>query len=234
MALPKIDQPTYKLTIPSTEQEIRYRPFTVKEEKILLMARQDGDSQAIYDATTQIINNCIVEGDVNLKKLASFDVEYIFLSLRARSMGELVDLIGRCEECEADIPFQIDLNEVEVKKDPEHTSDIKITDTVGVIMRYPLLADITKISTDDEVQAAFKLIATCIESIYDGDTITNTRDESQEDVQNWVESLSQDQFIAIRRFMETMPKLILSKDLVCPKCENKQTVQTEGLANFFR
>ena len=234
MALPKLDQPTYTLTVPSTGNEITYRPFVVKEEKILMMAQQDGDPKAVARATKQVIGNCLVSGDLDVNKLASFDIEYIFLQLRSRSVGETVDLILPCDECETKIEFQINVNDVVVEKKEGIDPNVKLTDDVGIILRWPEVDDVAELDPKmDEIDQAFKLIAICTDSIYDAENVYSSKDVSRKDIEEWLGNLSQDQFGEIRDFFENMPKVTLSTKLTCPKCQHETDIKLEGLQSFF-
>jgi hypothetical protein len=234
MALPKLDQPTYTLIVPSTDNEITYRPFVVKEEKILMMAQQDGEPESITRATKQVISNCIVSGDLDVNSMTSFDVEYIFIQLRARSMGETIDLVSSCEECEASIDFQININDVVVTKKDGLSNNIKLTDEVGIIMRWPEVDDMVNIDSSlGEIEQAFALVATCTQQIYDASTVYDSKDLSRKEIEEWVGDLAQDQFFMIRDFFDNMPKVTLTTNITCGSCGHETSRTLEGLKNFF-
>ena len=236
MALPKLDHPTLTMKVPSTQQEVVYRAFIVKEEKILMLAQEDGDPKAIARAVKQVLNNCIISGDVDIDHLASFDVDYMFLQLRARSVGETVDLSIPCEECETAIMFEVDLNAVEVKsKGDMPDPNIKLTDTVGIVLRWPEIDDAGDIGAEDkgEIEKAFSLIAACVEQIYDADNVYSKSDVSLKEIEEWLQDLTQEQFEKIRDFFDDMPKVVAETDIKCGKCSHKQKVTIEGMQNFF-
>ena len=234
MALPKLDQPTYTLTVPSTGNEITYRPFVVKEEKILMMAQEDGSTGAISQATKQVIGNCLVSGELDVERLASCDIEWIFLHLRARSVGETVDLTIPCEECDTKVEFTINVNDAVVHRDKVVDPKIELTPEVGIVLRLPEVNDMTNLNSEgNELDDIFKLIALCTESIYDADNIYTRKDVSLAEIEEWIQSLSQEQFTAIREFFDSIPKVKLTTDIVCPKCSHQREIVLEGLRSFF-
>ena len=231
MALPKINVPTYELTIPSTEQRITYRPFLVKEEKILLIANQDeNDTDAMIRAMRQIINNCILEPNFDSEILPIFDIEYIFLKLRAKSVGEISEVGFRCPKCETINQVEIDLESVEVTTFEDHTNQIQLTDTVGIILKYP---DMYSISGTSEIQDVMDILCNCIETIYDGDEIHSVNEYRPEEITEFVDNLTQLQFQKMQTFFETMPKLSHETEYTCSNCEHHQKLLIEGLQNFF-
>jgi hypothetical protein len=239
MALPKINTPTFEMTIPSTEQKITYRPFLVKEEKILLMAMEGKDRKETARALKQIINNCCID-DVDVNKLAPFDLEYFFLLLRAKSIGETIDLTYACQQkkgktdCTNVIKFTVDIDEIEVIKNPEHTNKIDLTDTVGIMMKYPALETIMGQELEGEdVDAMLKIIIQCMEYIYDETDIHKMKDTDAKETQEFLEGLTQNQFIKIRKFFDTMPKVSYKKTIECDKCKKDNKIEIEGMQNFF-
>ena len=235
MALPKIDVPIYELELPSTGQKIKYRPFIVKEEKILLMAAESDSNEDRVLAIRQILNNCCLTEGVDIDELASFDLEYFFIQLRSRSSGENIDLIYTCEteDCGNGIPFEVDLTDVKVVKTGDTDSKIQLTDTVGVVLRYPRLDTITKLVDEDDLESTFTMIAECIDYIYDDEEIYSSKDTEPGELKSWVESLSQEHFKNIQNFFEDMPKIKYTTELKCDKCNKKHKVEIEGLQNFF-
>jgi hypothetical protein len=240
MALPKLDVPIYELELPSTEETISYRPFLVKEEKILLMAMEGEDQKEITKAIKQIINNCIVsEPALKVDKLPLFDIEFILLNLRSRSMGDMIKTSYSRRGCEdpdcKPIEFEIDIGTISVHKDPEHTNKIELTDSIGIIMKYPdvnLMAgmgNISEIKTDD----AFDMIVKCIDKIYDEDEVSNQKDYTPKELKAWIESLTQEQFAKIEKFFNTVPKMYKDVKFNCKKCGYKEDIRIEGLASFF-
>tara|TARA_R100000808_G_scaffold25095_1_gene61839 strand:- start:4680 stop:5378 length:699 start_codon:yes stop_codon:yes gene_type:complete len=231
MALPKINVPTYELTIPSTQQQVTYRPFLVKEEKILLMANQDeNDTDQMIRAMRQIINNCILMNNFDSEQLPIFDIEYIFLKLRAKSVGEISEVGFRCPKCETINKVEINLEQVEVKTFEDHTNQIQLTDTIGVILKYP---DMDSISGETEVENVMNILSKSIESIYEKDEIHSASDYKPEEISEFIDGLTQDQFEKMQKFFETMPKLSHETEYVCSNCNHHQKLVIEGLQNFF-
>jgi hypothetical protein len=235
MSLPKIDVPIYELTLPSTEQLVKYRPFLVKEEKVLMMAAESKDDKDMINAVKQIINNCCLTEEIKIDSLSSFDLEYFFIQLRARSSGETVSLLYPCEKesCKEDIPFDVDLTKVEVFKNPDHTTKVELTDDIGIMMKYPQLRSIGKINSDSEVESTFQMIIDCIDYIYDDEEIHKAKDATKKELREWIEGLSQENFIKVRTFFETMPKVKYDVELKCGKCKTVNKIEIEGMNSFF-
>jgi hypothetical protein len=242
MALPKIDVPTFEMTIPSTNKKVKYRPFLVKEEKVLLMALEGKDRKEMANALRQIINNCCMD-DINVDELAPFDLEYFFLQLRAKSIGESLTLTYSCQSkkgkknCENAIDFTVDVDKIKVTKNPDHTKQVGITDKIGIIMKYPELEDIMegeiKEIDDNDVDEVLNLVIACMESIYDENAVYKMKDTDKEETKKFLEDLTQSQFLEIKKFFDTMPKVKYETTLVCNKCEGKNKVEIEGMQNFF-
>ena len=245
MALPKVSTPTYELTIPSSGEKVSYRPFLVKEEKTLLMAMESGDPASMTKAMQDIISSC-TDGEVKVKDLSPFDLEYFFLQLRGRSVGEVLEItIPRpvnftscCEEAtEEDIcELSINIDDIEVDTSEIKPSEIEISDTIGIKLRFPEIDAIQKYSAvEGEMKAAdiFKLIIECIEYIWDGDEIFKAKDSTKKELNEFLDSLSTGQFNNIREFFESMPRLSHDVDWVCPKCEKSKTLTLMGIDAFF-
>ena len=231
MALPKLNTPTYELTKPSLEQNVTYRPFLVKEEKILLMANQDeNDTMGVVRAMRQIINNCILSANFDVENLPLFDIEYIFLKVRSKSVGELSEVGYQCPKCEAVNKVTINLDEVEVTKNENHSKQISLTDKVGLMMKYP---DMHSISDSTEVEDIMKILCKCIDMIYDGDEIYNSSEYEFSEIVDFVDNLTQEQFQKMQEFFDTMPKLSHDIDYHCKSCGHEQILVIEGLQNFF-
>ena len=234
MPLPVLDVPTYDLTLPSTNQPYKYRPFLVKEEKILLMAMEGENEADIMNAVCQIIGNCILDDNFKVSILPLFDIEYVFLKLRAKSIGETSRLELKCKECETPNPIAVDLSSIEVTKNKDHTTNIKLTDDVGVIMKYPTPKSMTTLSSPEgTVAAAFEMLETCVESIYLGEEIHDMTDYTFNEKREFFDSLTQGQFENIQQFMETMPKLEHDVSFTCKECKTENNLKIEGLQNFF-
>jgi len=229
MALPSLATPEFITTIPSTGAEIRYRPFLVKEEKILLMALEGEDTKEINSAISRILKNCIID-DIDVRKLSTFDVEYLFLRLRGKSVGEKVELkIGhQTGACPHKTDVEIDLDAVVLNGD---ISDGKIlmSGDVGVKLRYPGLADIQE--GDDAASGMFNMITSCIEYIYDAEEVYT--DFTPNELETWIEGLSAQQFKHISDFFEGMPKLSHDITWKCSECGEKDSIKLEGLDSFF-
>tara|TARA_B100000519_G_C14153604_1_gene395751 strand:+ start:287 stop:1012 length:726 start_codon:yes stop_codon:yes gene_type:complete len=240
MALPVITVMKYELTIPSTGEKVQFRPFLVKEEKILMMAMQSGESKDLIRALKDIVKNCI-ESELDFTKLATFDIEYIFLQLRARSIGDMIELSYSepqelCERkekqtCVFDIKFNID--DVKIQKSEDHKSLLDITDTIKMKMKYPIFEQGDLLSDMNDVDTIFEVIKSCIDYIMDGEEMHKISDYTEEEVDRFLNSLSTDQFKLMTSFFETMPKL--SKEVVakCNQCGKEQTKVLEGLQDFF-
>lgn len=237
MALPVMKTPTYEMTIPSTKQVVQFRPFLVKEEKALMIAHQSEDPKTMMNTLKGVIDACTF-GKVDVSKLAMFDIEYIFVQLRAKSVGEVSELIFSCKQCndpKAKMKIAIDLTELAVKFDPEHTMDIQLFDNVGVKMKYPGISTVNKLksASNEDVDSIFSVIIDCIDSIYDADSIYAASEQSKEELTEFINNLTQDQFAKLQKFFETMPKLEKTVEFDCPVCayHHKQTIQ--GLEGFF-
>jgi hypothetical protein len=245
MALPKIQTPIFELNLPSTGQSIKYRPFLVKEQKILLMAMESGETSSILTAVKQIVNNCAVE-ELETEKLPIFDLEYFFLRLRAKSIGEDIDLNlrhqgeinSKGESCTHVTKMKLNLLDVEVQKSVGHEDKIILDDSsgIGIKFKYPtadLAKNFTEVEGKTEIDLAAEAIINCIDYIFDKDNIYKKEDSTQKELVEFVESLSQDQFQKLSKFFDTMPKLKHEVKWKCPGCGQEDRVELEGLANFF-
>ena len=244
MPLPKIETPKYELTIPSCGKVVKYRPFLVKEEKILLIAMESEDEKQMMNAIEEIISNCLYDPDLNIKELAMFDVEYIFLQLRLKSKGEEVNLSFDCEKCNTPIPVTLNLMDVDVVKTEGHTNNIKLSNNIGVIMKYPSITLKSKIKADNtEVENIFESLVFCVESIYDEETVYNAKDQTEQEIHDFFESLPEKEFEKIQEFFTTLPVLKHDMKLEChaqtgkgkkkTTCDYKETKTLEGLQSFF-
>lgn len=237
MALPLQTAPIYTLTVPSTNKELKYRPFLVKEQKALLVAQQSEDMLVMIDTLKEVIRAC-AKTEIDVEKLAVFDIEFIFSQIRAKSVGETVELFFFCDTCEdekAKAKVTIDLTQMEVKKTPEHTNKIPLFDDVGVVMSYPTIDIIKKVDKIDfnEIEAIFDIIINSIEYIYTKDEILYANEQSKEELETFINNLNQEQFLKIQNFFETMPKLQKEVDFSCPVCGKAHHKIMEGLNNFF-
>jgi len=242
MGLPKLDVVTYETYIPSTKEHITIRPFLVKEEKILLTALAGEDAEEIARATKQIVNNCIVTEGVDVERLELYDLEFLILQLRIRSIGETAKIRfmprqgAECEECKQYREVEINLTEAAVEENPEHQKKIEITEKVGLIMRSPtikMMGKMEQAKSSTNIQDMFKIIWMCVETVYDGDTLTSSKDVSQKDGIEFLESLNTEQFGKIEKFFTTLPKLKQTVHIKCKTCEFEQDFVLAGLENFF-
>jgi hypothetical protein len=240
MPLPKIDVITYTTTIPSTKEEVTIRPFSVKEQKILLTAASGNDSVEMSSAVKQVINNCIVSQNVDVEKLEVFDLEYLMLQLRIVSVGETTKISfsaledSKCDECKKIKEVEINLKEVKVNFKGGFNNKIELTNEVGIIMKYPnhkALAIFSK--TMSEPNAELKLMWSCIESVYDSNVVTSAKDVAIDEGIQFLEALTTQQFRKIEEFLETMPQLSHEVLLECKSCGKSQTHVLKGLDNFL-
>jgi hypothetical protein len=232
MTLPKIVTPTYELEIPSSKEKITYRPFLVKEEKILLLAQESEKDSEMLLALKQIINNCTYE-KVEVEKLPMFDLEYIFLQIRAKSVGEVVDLKLLCEddgETYADV--QVNLDEIDVEFTEGHSNSIQLTDEVGIIMSYPQI-NMMDLSSDSGTENVFGIIKNSINQITEGETVYERADFTEKDINEFLDSLTTEHFKLIQEFFETMPRLRHEVKFKNPKTKKQNKITLEGLNSFF-
>ena len=212
MGLPKISTPIYELEIPSLKKKIRYRPFLVKEEKILIIALESEDSKAIANAVKNVISNCILSKGIKVDDLSTFDIEYLFLNIRGKSVGESVDVLITCPDDETtQVPVSINLDEINVEENPKHSRDIKLDDTLTLRMRYPSMTEFIKNNFDSgdsvSVDDTFDLIVSCIDQIYSEEESWTASDSTKKELLEFVEQLSSKQFKEVEKFFDTMPKL---------------------------
>jgi hypothetical protein len=241
MALPKIDLPLYTLELPSTGKTVNYRPFLVKEEKILLMALEGGVEDEIHNATLQIIQNCVSD-EIDVEKLPSFDVEYIFVNIRMRSIGETTQLrfrhtkgVNRAgENCNHVQTVDVDLREVKVEGEIKPPV-IMLTDNVGMKMRYPSMKESLELGKlgGSKVEITMQTILKCIEIIFDGEDMYPAKDQSQQELQDFVDGLNSEQFNKLKEFFDNMPKLKKTIKYHCEKCGEITKYPVEGLSSFF-
>jgi len=234
MTLPRLDVPVYEITLHSYPTPIKYRPFLVKEEKILLIALESQDKDSIVSAIKQILNNCLIEGDININKLPLFDVEYWFLNIRSKSVGEIVDLNLNCNDCEHINEYKLDINDVHLQISPDHTKVINLTDNVGVTMKYPTITVMNDFEAIQEsTERLFDLVTNSIETVIEGETVHDLQLQSSSDINEFVLSLTQQQFSKLLDFYNTMPKLAHTINFACTKCDKKNTLVIQGVENFF-
>ena len=232
MALPKLNIPTHRLTLPSTGDEVKFRPFLVKEQKLLLMAQQSDNEKETIDSMIQIIENCT---SLNVSNLPVFDVEYLFLKIRAKSVGDIIELNLLCPDDEVTYAnVSLDLNDVEVQIDETHKKIIDITDDVKMIMKYPQMSDVKLNNVSQtETESVFEILKKCILEVHNGDEIINSVDMKTEEISDFVDSLNTEQFENVMQFFNTMPKVRHVVEVTNPKTGVKSEVLLEGLQSFL-
>ena len=237
MPLPTIATPTYSLELPSTKKTIKYRPFLVKEEKLLVLALETESQKEITTAVKSVIKNCIQTRGVKVETLPTFDIEYLFLNIRGKSVGEEVEVnIVAPDDGVTQIPVTIDLDEIKVVENPEHNRQIKINDELIMEMKYPSLEQFIKNNFDvneSNFDQSFELIASCVGKIYSDDEVWSTDDVSKKEVIEFLEQMNSIQFKDIEKFFETMPKLSHTVKVTNPKPKVESEVVLEGLSSFF-
>jgi len=237
MALPVMATPTYELTIPSSKKKAKFRPFLVKEEKALLIAQQSEDENVMVDTLKSIVEACLF-GNVDVEELAIFDLEYIFCQIRSRSVSELAEVNYKCLNCndpKGKITIPIDLSKIEVKFEEGHASEIDLFEDVGVKMKYPSIDMIKKISTMDmtDTEAVFNIVVDSIHSVYSNDNVYLAADQTREEIINFIDNLTKEQFDKIEQFFVTMPKFQHEIEWDCPHCRYHHKTIIQGLDNFF-
>ena len=236
MPLPKIVTPSYDLTLPSNGKKISYRPFLVKEEKILILAIESNSVKDISRAIKDILKNCILTKGVKVDQLPTFDIEYLFLNIRARSIGESIDLVVTCpDDNETKVNTQIYIDEIKVKKDKNHSVDVKIDDTYTLRMKYPSLDQFIddNFNFDGPSDSTFDVIASCIEMVFDEEKAWEAKDCTKKELVEFVEQLNSIQFKEIEKFFDTMPKLSHKIKVKNPKTKVENEIVLEGLSSFF-
>lgn len=237
MPLPKISTPTYELEIPSTGKKIKYRPFLVKEEKILIIAMESEDIKQMSDAIRTVISNCVITRGVKVDDLSTFDIEYIFLNIRGKSVGETVEVIVTCpDDNVTQVPITINLDDIKVQISKDHSRDIKLDEVTSIRMKYPSMLEFVKdnfgfgeVTVDD----SFDLIASCIAQIYNDEESWNASDFTKKEILEFIEQLNSKQFKEIEKFFETMPKLSHKIKVKNPETGIVSEITLEGLTSFF-
>jgi len=242
--LPKIDVPVYNVKLISNDKTLQFRPFTVKEEKLFLMANESEELDSVVDTIKQILNNCILD-EFDINSLPLFDIEYLFLNIRARSISEIVNLKYKCnnnildeetkEEKKCNNVVEIDLNVLDIKpeKQESHTSKIEITERMGMVMKYPSFETLKNFDIENQSDSIIKTTIGCIDYIYDQDSIYYAKDNTEEELIEFVESMQAKDLGKIKAFFDTMPKMKRDIDFKCNKCGHEEKVELEGIQNFF-
>jgi hypothetical protein len=232
MALPKLDSPTYETELPSTGEKIKYRPFLVKEQKLLLMAQESSNQDEIMTSISQLIDACTFD-KINANSSPVFDIEYLFLKIRSKSVGEKVKITITCpDDGKTKVPVEINLEDINIQMDVGHTNELKISDKIKMVMKYPVLSDISK-ATGTETDKIFDILNQCVHEVHDGDKIYNKVDITDEDLSEFVNSFTGNQFEMVTEFFNTMPKLRHVVNVTNPKTKVKSEVVIEGLDSFL-
>lgn len=230
MALPKLNTPTYELILPSTGKKITYRPFLVKEHKIL-MTLNDADDTETARVVRDLVKVCTFD-KVDASKLPHFDIEYIFMNLRAKSIGETVDVIVNCE-CGNKIDTSFSINDLKIEKRPDHSNKILLTDTIGIEMNYPVFEDVLKIYAENDTNKVFDLILNSIKGVFNQAEYWDAKDQTKEELESFLSSLTKKQFELVEDFFVSAPKIVQVIETDCPKCGKHNVSRLEGLRNFF-
>ena len=234
MALPQLNTPSYEMEVPSTGEKIKYRPFLVKEQKVLMVAQETGNEKDMAQAMCDIVKNCTDNVIKNPEKLPTFDIEYMFLQLRSKSVGDEVELEVTCpDDGETKVPVTVKLSEVEIERQEDHKPDVMITDTIGMKFKYHSMMDISKYTTGKikTVDLTFGVIRDCLECIFDENEVYE--DMSKKEVDEFIESMSTEQFQRVQSFFDTMPKLRKRIKVTNPKTNKEGEVLIEGMQNFL-
>ena len=240
MPLPTVATPTYELKLPSSNKKIKYRPFLVKEEKVLIIALESKSQTEITNAVKDVLKQCILTKDVNVDSLPTFDIEYIFLNIRAKSIGEAIKVLVTCpDDGETEVPVTVYVDEIKVVKSKEHKTDIVLDDNMTLRMKYPSINQFIETNFDtnedpkESVNKTFKIISECIDTIYTQEDAWDAKDYTPEERVEFVEQLNSKQYKEVEKFFSTMPKLSHKIEITNPNTKKKSTVVLEGLADFF-
>ena len=237
MPLPKITAPTYEMVLPSSGRKIKYRPFLVKEEKLLIIAMESEDQKQITEALKTVLSNCILTRGTKVEKMSTFDIEYLFLNIRGKSVGENVEVLVTCpDDDKTKVPVVIDLDAIKVIKNPDHNKDIKLDDKLTLRMKYPSLDEFIKNNFDVDnigVTESFDMIIACIDQIYNEEESWTSADCTKKELSEFLDQLNSKQFKEIETFFDTMPKLSHTVKVVNPETKVESKILLEGLASFF-
>ena len=238
MPLPTISTPTYELVLPSSNRKIKYRPFLVKEEKILILAMESQDPKQIARAVKDVISKCILSKGIKVEKLSTFDIEYLFLNIRGKSVGEQIEVMVTCpDDKKTQVPMSINIDSIKVKTDNEHSTDIKLDDIYTLKMKYPSLDEFIKSNFNFEsnmnVDDTFDLIASCIDQVYSDEESWSHQECTKKELNQFVDQLNSSQFKEVEKFFETMPKLSHTVKVINPNTKVESEIVLEGLQNFF-
>lgn len=243
MALPKIDVPTYEINLISTGKPIRFRPFLVKEQKLFMMASESDDAKEMIGIIRQVLKNCVLD-EVDVDNLPTFDLEYLFMNLRARSVEEVVELKYKCnnnvkdengeeKKCNGTVDYKLNLLEVQPTKNTNHSNKVQITDNLGVCFKYPTFEMLQKYENMSESEVMVRILTDCIDYIYDKENIYYAKDSSKQELDEFVDSLQQKDLEKFKDFFDTMPEIKKEVHFKCPKCSYEEDITIKGLQNFF-
>jgi len=234
MSLPVINTPTYELVLPSTNEKIKFRPFLVKEQKVLLIAQESNDDEQVANAMGHLVKECTF-GKVNPDTAPMFDIEYLFLRIRGKAVGETVELNITCPDDEkTKVRTKVNLDEINVQMTAEHTNEIKLSDSIKMFLRYPLLSDMKGVIGDvGDIERVFAILKKCINEIHHGDKIYNRVDITDKELEEFIDSMTNDQLQTVMDFFDTMPKLRHAVKVTNPKTKVKSEVVVEGLQSFL-
>lgn len=241
--LPKLDIPIYEVKLISSGKTVRVRPFLVKEQKLFLMASESDDQKETVNVIRQVLKNCILD-EVDVDNLPTFDLEFLFMNLRARSVEEVVDLRYKCnntlkdengedKKCNGSVEFKLNLLEVEPTVNPNHTNKIQLTDKLGVVLKYPTFEMIQKYETMNENDVMLNVLIDCIDYIFDTDNVYYAKDTPKEELVDFVDNLQQAHLEKIKIFFDTMPEIKKDVHFACPKCGYEEDIEIKGMQNFF-
>lgn len=242
MPLPIVATPTYELTLPSNNKTIKYRPFLVKEEKILILAMESGDSKEITNAVKNTLKDCVLTRGIKIDSLPSFDIEYLFLNIRAKSVGESVDLIITCpDDGETQVDVKVNIDEINVVIPEQHSSEIEVDGNIRVKMKYPSLQEFIdnnfnfsgQTSSKETINKSFEIVASCVDMVYTNDESWSSGDVSKKEMIDWLQTFDSNQFKQIEDFFNTMPKLSHTLKVKNPKTGVENEIVLEGLSSFF-
>ena len=238
MPLPTITTPTYELNLPSTGKKIKYRPFLVKEEKILILALESRDQNEITNSVKDVLKKCVITRGIKIDDLPTFDIEYLFLNIRGKSVGEDIEVMVTCpDDKKTQVPMSIHIDDIKVQKEEDHKRDIKLDDTYTLRMKYPSLDEFIKNNfgavENMNVDDTFDLIASCVDQVYSEEESWASEDCSKKELNDFIESLNSTQFKMVEKFFETMPKLAHTVKVINPNTKVESEIKIEGLQNFF-
>lgn len=238
MALPMMNTPTYNMVVPSSGVSVKFRPFLVKEEKALLIAQQSEELMVMVDTLKGVVKTCVID-KIDVDKLATFDLEYMFTQIRAKSVGEVIELIFPCDvdhgedNEKARVKVSIDLTTIQVEKQDNHTNKIDLFDDVGVMMKYPTIDVMRKLDDSDSIDNIFDVVAMSIDYIYQGEEIFYTKEQKHDEMLQFLNNLTSEQFVKIQNFFDTMPRIKKQIEYTCPVCQKEHKKMLEGMQSFF-